>query len=118
MKLWEKLFLDMPMNRFPKETWEGLGPACGEAFIYGIQRYAGDAAYYDVDEEGYLINAPCGCGQCREVGKVQEGHFRCEVPTEELAKLERDGLLVAAYVDYAWRWFIRAIGKPADELNP
>jgi hypothetical protein len=46
---------------------------------------------YTVDEEGYLINAPCGCYGC-DSGRMP-GHFACEAPTPELLTLEEAGVI-------------------------
>jgi hypothetical protein len=51
-----------------------------------------------------ILDEPCGCSDCDH--GVQPGHFACEQPSALMLDAERDGLVVRAYEDGAWRWIV------------
>jgi hypothetical protein len=59
---------------------------------------------YDVDIETGEISAPCGCIACDH--SVQQGHFACSLPPEDLLEDEQteDGCW-RSYEGNEWRWF-------------
>lgn len=54
-------------------------------------------------EEKVLLNAPCGCPQCRDEGR-QPGHPYCENVPAELLAAEEAGQIVANLDNAGWYW--------------
>jgi len=53
--------------------------------------------------DGWVLNAPCGCGHCPPRG----GHYQCEVPPPILLQAESRGLIEAVFSDrWVWRLVI------------
>jgi hypothetical protein len=69
-------------------------------------RVVEDGNYYEMEEHedgDITVDAPCGCYACTE--QIQQGHFACDTPPEDMLAAEKEGEVWRSYVDGRWVWF-------------
>jgi hypothetical protein len=62
--------------------------------------------YYEMEEHedgSITVDAPCECYACTE--QIQQGHFTCDAPPEDMIAAEKAGETWRDYVDGRWVWF-------------
>jgi hypothetical protein len=62
---------------------------------------------YEYPLKAVLIDAPCGCRQCEEVGEVQIGHSQCGIIPLEL----QGDPSVSARLEHGWGWVLEFVGS-------
>jgi hypothetical protein len=60
---------------------------------------------FNVDGDGRLRGAPCGCSACDE--QVQPGHSLCDVPDDDLLLAEENRSIYRSLSSAGWQWFLR-----------
>lgn len=58
---------------------------------------------YTVENDGRLLNAPCGCEACDS--ERQPGHRYCDAPTQNLLDAEESGVIVRQLDHSGWHWY-------------
>lgn len=58
---------------------------------------------FKVDVETGELDAPCGCIACND--RVQDGHFACSCPPEELVEDEQEEGCWRSFNGTSWKWY-------------